>query len=748
MERGTDGPLASVTSDVALQLAIGKDGLGIELAHPAALECLQIAEMVATLPGLRFPIDVSGGVSRFRHRRGELQRMQVELPVRRLEAWVAPRLRGILGTRTPEVSLGNDGAAATVCVVDSANAEEEPLRRPAVLAFQLHALAENDELAFVIEGARGSELPGPATALAIACIEAAFAGAARRSGAAFVVRRAAEMCARAILPEAGARIPAAEEVRWTSIVSQGDTWFLSAARGGMAAVPTQAAFRARETARMLTAADDALVLGRLEDARTKYIEAFERAPRHPEIAMRIVDIDARAGGRAEAALAMLAEPRPGAARTGTTLGELLAETGDVQGAIASLERTGDADPAAAIGASAFEFAARLSPDADDAAALLDRALARATRSATARWMRVVRRLQLGRLEDALADVEHLEALAHGVQARHAVWLRAGRAWQAAGLSAHAGAIYERALQYVPDEPRALSGLGVALIRGGRQMRGTMLLSRAAQIAESHGKPNSDILLDLGKAIADNLGDLPAAIARVSCIPAHAPEAPFARGLEGRWRAQLGDLAGAALAYARVRELGASLASESEDPRAQTIAGFLVEGAEIERSRKGDPLAAQRHLAVALRLRPHDPKIREAYRVVGEIIARGIPAEPDFEESATHDTRPPMVDLALSSESYSVEDAANAMRVEELTRRLQANPNDDRAAEELIGLLEMLGRGHELLALVSARMEDASPEQRVALAPRARAALARLAIEAEGAGRPEEASMYRQAAEAL
>jgi cellulose synthase operon protein C len=278
------------------------------------------------------------------------------------------------------------------------------------------------------------------------------------------------------------------------------------------------------------------------------------------------------------------------------------------------------------------------------------------------------------------------------------------------------------------------------------MRGTMLLSRAAQIAESHGEPNADILLDLGKAIADKLGDLPAAIARVSCIPAHAPEAPFARGLEGRWRARLGDLAGAALAYARVRELGASLASGSEDPRAQTIAGFLVEGAEMERSRKGDSLAAQRHLAVALRLRPHDPHIREAYREVGEIIARAIPAEPDFGESATQDTRLPLVDL--SSESYSVEDAPDAMRVEELTRRLQADPKDDPAAEELIGLLELLGRGHELLALVSARLEDASPDRRAALAPRARAALARLAIEAEGAGRLEEASMYRQAAETL
>jgi hypothetical protein len=280
------------------------------------------------------------------------------------------------------------------------------------------------------------------------------------------------------------------------------------------------------------------------------------------------------------------------------------------------------------------------------------------------------------------------------------------------------------------------------------MRGTMLLSRAAQIAESRGEPTSYILLDLGKAIADALDDLPAAIARVASIPAQAPEAPFARGLEGRWRAHLGDLAGAALAFARVRELGASLPSGSEDERAQPIAAFLVEGAEMERSRKGDPLAAQRHLAVALRLRPHDPRIREAYREVGDIIARGIQEETQFEELATHDTRLPMVDLALPPENYSVEDAANATRVEELTRRLQASPSDDRTAEELIALLETLGRGHELLALVSARLEDASQEQRGALAHRARAALDRLAREAESAGHADEAALYRQAIERL
>ena len=37
------------------------------------------------------------------------------------------------------------------------------------------------------------------------------------------------------------------------------------------------------------------------------------------------------------------------------------------------------------------------------------------------------------IEDATADVEQLEAQAHGARAKYLVWRRAGDAWSAAGL---------------------------------------------------------------------------------------------------------------------------------------------------------------------------------------------------------------------------------------------------------------------------------------------------------------------------
>jgi hypothetical protein len=764
---------------VALRLAIGREGIGLELARPARLGCLVVTDLSATLPGVRFPVDVSGGVPRFRHRRGELQRLEVELGARSLERWAAPRLRGLVGTRAPEVWIAVGRASATVCVAATNDVEDgtspaspergrnldEVMRGGPVLAFDVHALAEGEDLVLVVEQARGTDLPRAATALAVACLEGLLRGVAERQGAAFVVKSGAGAIVRALLPEAGARVPGADDVRWTSVAADRDAWVLHAVKGAIAAAPSEEALRAREVAMLLREADDALVGGDEAAARGLYVDAMERAPRHPEVARRIVDLDARAGGRAEAALAMLVEARfpgtaTGDARFATLPGELLIETGDTEAALASLERAGDTDPAPALAARAYELAARVARDPEDAARWLDRALARSPRSTSARWLRVNRRLELGRLEDALADAEQLEAQARGGLAKHAVWLRAGRAWHAAGLSAHAGVLFERALRFVPDEPRALAGLGVALVGDGREARGVAVLERALEVAAARGEATSGILLDLGRALAEKLDDLPTAVSRVAAIPADAAEAMIARGLEGRWRARLGDLAGAALSFARLRELASSLAPGADDARTQAVAALLREAADVERTRLHDPLAAQRHVAAALRLRPRDPELLRAYREVGALVAREAagpepaPAasdEPpafddDEEKSATHRTLTdrPLLDLSLPAEV----DAELAGRIDDLTRRLQGNPADDAVADELASLLEQAGRGHELLALLSARLEDATPERRIVLAPMAKGALERLAGEAEAAGRHEEAALYRGAIEAL
>lgn len=742
---------------VALRLAIGRDGVGLELARPVKVGPLLVQDLAASLPGVKFPVDVSGGVPRFRHRRGEMQRLEIEIGARALERFAAPRLRGIVGTRAPDLWVGVARNVVSVCLTSAPDPDDETPSESPVLAFQVHALVEERDLLLVVTQARGHALPAPAIALAIASVEAVLAaspGLAERRGALFVVHEGATALGRALLPEAGARAPGASEMRWSALAANGDAWLLSSVQGAIAAAPDDTAVRAREGATLLEDADDAVVLGDLERGRASCLDALERAPRHPEVLRRIADLDVRAGGRAEAALAMLAEARedPGA-RLGTVPGELLAEMGDADAAMASLERAAETDDAPALAARSYEIAARLGRDALEAARWLDRAIALAPRSTSARWARIERRLALGRLEDALADVEHLEAIAKGTRARHRVWMLAGRRWREAGLGAHAGALFERALRFVPDDPSALAGLGTALIQEGREARGVALLERALGIAEERRLPSAPFGLALARALAESLDDVPSAIARAAAIPADAPEAPTARGLEGRLRARLGDLTGATLAFARLRELASSLPSPSPDDAGRAAAKLLAEAAEIELDRMHDPLAAQRHLAAALRLTPRDAELLRAYRDVGAAIA-GVDASDDdtaFDAaeapSATHRTvtERPMLDLSIAPPEENEELVA---RVEELTRRLQGAPDDDAIAAELIDALQALGRGHELLALVMARLEDASPARKLELAPRARRALSDLADAAAAAGRHDEAALYRTVLETL
>ena len=464
------------------------------------------------------------------------------------------------------------------------------------------------------------------------------------------------------------------------------------------------------------------------------------------------------------------------------MGELYAESGDTAGAIASFVRAGETEPVPALGARAFERASELTQDPLDALVWLDLAIARAPTLAHLRWTRLGRRLAAGRLEDALADAEHLEAQARGARARHAVWRRAGDAWVDAGLVSSAAPIFERALRFEPDDPEAIAGLGAALASAGRAARGAALLAHAIELAERASPvpvPTARMAIDLATVLVHPLEDRPAAIARVQSIPGDAPEALLARGLEGRWRAELGDLAGASLAFARLRDLASSHAiagaKEALLQRVQArVVDLLVEAATFERDRRGDALAAQRLLACALRLLPRHPAALRAYEEVGlEIAGRPLPAPappPDSEEEgALHDSqedveaepagRAILTERPPSHEPFDFEpdapavsgypgESEDAARVDELTRLLQSDPTQDAIVDELAQRLTRLGRTHELLALLSARLEDAAPERRAQLVPQQHAVLERLEHEARVAGRDLEAAFFRDAMKML
>jgi tetratricopeptide (TPR) repeat protein len=749
---------------IELRLAIGRDGLGLELNKPARLEALEITELFVGLPGVRFPLDVSGGVSRFRHRRGELKRLALEIDARALGRWAAPKLRGVVSTHTPEVWLAVRRDAATMGLASKDGSS--------VLAFDVTLDTREDDACLTVVDARGLGLPAPPTTLAISVLRALLKDTADREGARFVIRRAATRLARALLPEAGARAPSCDGVRWSMTAAATDAWILHASLGVQADLG-EAAARAREAALLARDGDDARVAGDLERARALDLAALERAPRHAALAARVAEIDALAGGRAEAALAMLREADPGGGAARGALGaELLAEAGDVGGAVAAFARVGDLENVPALAARAYFRAAALTEDPHDALVWLDLAVARAPAMAAVRWARVERRLRAGRAHDAVADVEHLEAASPGAKAKHEMWRRAGDAWRAAGLGAEAATLYERALRYVPDEPEALAGLGAALVeeastpmaavergalrpaapygtsrREKRAARGVSLIARAIELAEARGADVSGMEIDLGRALEGALGDRPAAIARVRAVPNTAKRALEARALEARWRGALGDVAGASLAWARVRDLATAQFEEGDRASSESAAAFLVEAAQLERDRRGDLPAAQRHLAAALRLRPRDPEIDRAYRDVCARIAPPPPpavaAVPPPPPAAKAPAPPPP-----SPPAAELDEAQASARVEDLTRTLQGDPTRDDVVDELSALLIRLGRSFELFALLTARLEDAPPERRAALLPAQRAVLLRLEEEATAAGRTSEASLFRDARLAL
>ncbi len=769
----------------ALRLAIGRRGIAIELAASAPIGCLNVVEATTSIAGLKFPLDVSGGVARFRHRRGQLETLGVEVESERLRAWAKTRLRGVVGPSAPDIWVAVRPNGGTFAVSDRSVASA-----PRLLAFDFLVEISGDFARIFVMSARGAGLPQPPSMLAIQALAALFGSIATRHGAAFAFEHAIDRIVDHVMPDSGMRIPDTDHVRMSALTAHSSTWIVHATRGGAPASVDEATLHAREACALMELGDNARAAGDLVRARELDMAALERAPQHRAIAVRIAEIDALAGGRAEAALATLRDAKAlDSARL--LAAELLVETGDIAGAIARFSDAGEYEQTPDLAAHAFKRAADLSENRFDALEWLNRALARAPSAVDLRWQRITMLLAIGRNDDALADVEQIEAATRGARAKHEVWRRAGEAWRKVGAATEAAAIFERALKFVPDEPESLAGLGAALIAEQKAARGVALLYRAIELAEADSGPTSGMVLELARALAEHLGDKPAAIARARSIAATAPEAVEARSLEGRWRNDIGDIAGATLAYARMREQIATAARPDDDDVIAIYVTMLLEAASFEKLSAYDLRSAERHLAEALRIAPHDASVQGAFRDVcaeiafarhappgvgdgagsarGSRLARGeVTYEAEREEESedfvgngtTAGDRNDVVAIRESSATvieasvieaidFGVDDTgdvslSDTARVEVLTAKIRANPNDDAAVDELAELLEQLGRGHELLALLMSRLEDATAERRAELVPKTQDAMKRLEASAEKAGRMVEAGLYRDA----
>ena len=89
--RGREPPTPG-GSEPTLQLAIGRDGVGLELSQPIELGPATLLHARSRMIGVGVPLDVSGGVERFRHRRTTLETIGLALEHGKTERWLASNL--------------------------------------------------------------------------------------------------------------------------------------------------------------------------------------------------------------------------------------------------------------------------------------------------------------------------------------------------------------------------------------------------------------------------------------------------------------------------------------------------------------------------------------------------------------------------------------------------------------------------------------------------------------------------------
>lgn len=734
---GHEGPPDRAT----LRLAVSRKGLAIELIHPASLGAgLYVEEITTSLPHLKFPLDLSGGVPRFRHCRGRLERLVFSFQRFDLETWASTALAGLLGEAPPHLSvIPIEGGLSFGLSVDQK-----------ALAWSLTWAPLGADLCLIVSDARAMGIDSPALAMALMATDRLLGAWTQRSGALFRLLDAPRTIVSEIFLPAGARLPVTHGVVWTRVEVLPTSFRLVAEQGGLPLEVFPGAIRSLEVTEMLQRGDDALVQGEFDTAREVYLNALDRAPRQREIVLRLADLDRSIGGRTEAALSTLVTAIP-AVDAGTLGGILLDTVADREGARTAFERAAAAELHPAMAALCLVEAATIVNSPAERAALLGAAIARSPLLRIARWRRLEALLALGNEQESLAEAQHLEASADGITAKVEVLLRAGRMMLARGMNFHAKTLLEKALRARPTSEEGQIHLAEALFHLGEHARAAEILGRTIAQTEANKESSPHARLLLAQILADGLHELPLAIARTRTIPSRCPEAPLARLLEARCLAQLGEITEASLAFASLRE-------ELEQGRATTpaeAAQWLLEAAHFEEESRADFGTAKHHLTIALRLRPQDPAILAAFRHVAEAheqelealrtptpLLTPLPAAPPSVHSTPPESPSFSNPFALDEEEFSGT-AEEEARAAQLTEQVKADPSNLEAVLELAALLEKLKRDLDLFALLSARLEEGDEETRETLQPLHQAALQRLADTARSEGREGEAELYEQ-----
>ncbi|MGC4066498.1 MAG: hypothetical protein QM784_18060 [Polyangiaceae bacterium] len=258
---------------VPLRLSVTRGKLGLELYEPTNLGPISAESLSLSFIGLKFPLDLSGGVPAFRHRRGSLERVVLRSDLERLRKWCEPRLRSAGEPLVRPIDLWWFDGGLGVGIA----------RETSALCWELHWAPLLGQARWVVANARGWGLPAPALAEALRATDTMLGKLFERRGRVLCLDDAGARLGRLLLPLVGARAPTAKGVVFGALqINERSASVALDATLGPAALGVDTT-RWLQLAELARHGDDSLARGELDEARHAYLTALESAPRQRDL---------------------------------------------------------------------------------------------------------------------------------------------------------------------------------------------------------------------------------------------------------------------------------------------------------------------------------------------------------------------------------------------------------------------------------------------------------------------------------
>jgi tetratricopeptide (TPR) repeat protein len=574
------------------------EGRGLlSLRGKSFFDLLTLDRLELEIPHLRFPFDVTGGASRFQHKRCLVHLAQVALEERRAESWLRarPTLPAVGASR---LALRFSDQLILVSGRLQAGDHQAPFTAKATLE-----PAHGEKALLSIREVRiFGFVPLAAPQLGLALLAALDLGELRGTGE--LVFDPLGLLLAATLPAHGWRLPDRQAARLSRVEMRAGRLELSFARAGGGAkeeAPAPSArFAAQDEGRTLFRELEALLAaGDLEAAQAGWLRELERSGDHPFVAARLLQtLCARLSwlDRAESfahetlrrrpgfapallALAQVATARGEHARAGERFGELAA----------ACELAGDADDTFyALSAGAEHH---LQADARRATPLFERALATRPRDGEVFERLSARYEAESRTVELAALLETRRAVVETPVEQARLCLRLGRLQlEQLGDPARARDELERAVRLDAADPEAWLALAAALEASGEPLRAIRAADVAARLHGERGDPAQVKAHLLAAGIWERAGDNENALLRLRRALELQPGDAQIHARAGRLLEQGERFEDAARAYAEAIE-------RSSGP-ARALA--LVDLARVLGWGLGDVAAARARLDEALR----------------------------------------------------------------------------------------------------------------------------------------------------